>query len=437
MGFPAEVYAARRREFMDRIGPQSVAVFPAAPVAVRSNDVDYTYRADNDLLYLTGFAEPESVCLMLPGHAKEEVVLFVLPKDPERETWTGRRAGVEGARDSYGAVTAYPIDELSAKIGELASDRQRLYYRFGRDDDFNERVITWMRQWQTLRPRSGKGPVSIVDPGEILHEMRLFKTSAEIDLMRRAVAISAEAHVAAMRAARPGCAEFEIESLLDSTFRRMGGGGPAYPSIVAAGVNATILHYTNNDCTLRDGDLLLIDAGAEFQHYCSDVTRTFPVSGRFSPAQRALYEVVLEAQLKAIEVIAPGVPYDEPHKRAVEVLVDGLLRLGLLTGDRDQIIAKEEYKPYYMHRTSHWLGMDVHDVGQYKLGDAVRTLAPGMVLTVEPGLYVKPDAPCAPPEFRGIGIRIEDDVLVTKDGHDVLSGDIPKATDEVERLCAA
>ncbi len=422
---------------MERIGPHAVAVFPASPGAVRSNDVDYTYRADNDLLYLTGFSEPESTCVLLPGHENEEFVLFVLPKDPERETWTGRRAGVEGAHAKYGAATAYPIADLSAKIGKLAGDRQQLYYRFGRDEDFNERVVSWMRQWQSLRPRSGKGPISVSDPGEILHEMRLFKTPAELDLMRRAVAISAQAHSEAMRHARPGRAEFEIESLLDSTFRRLGGAGPAYPSIVAAGVNATILHYTNNDCTLRDGDLLLIDAGAEYQNYCSDVTRTFPVNGRFSAAQRALYDVVLNAQLAAIAAVRPGVAYDVPHKRAIEVLVDGLLRLGLLAGDRAQIIEKEEFKPFYMHRTSHWLGMDVHDVGQYKLGDDVRLLAPGMVLTVEPGLYVNEDAAGAPPEFRGIGIRIEDDVLVTEDGCEVLTREIPKTPDEIERLCRA
>jgi Xaa-Pro aminopeptidase len=434
MTFAPEVYAQRRRALMDRLGPNAAAVFPAAPVSVRSNDVEYVYRQDNDLLYLTGFAEPEAVALLLPGHPKEEFILFVRPRDPERETWTGRRAGVEGATAVYGAQMAYTVDKLDEKIAGYVSERERLYYSFGRDAAFNQRVLGWMRQWQQLRPRSGTGPIAVLDPAEIVHEMRLVKSEEELTCMRQAVAIAAAGHAAALRAARDGVYEYEIEALLDYTFRKRGGSGPAYPSIVAAGVNATILHYTTNDQHLRAGDLLLIDAGAEYHGYCSDVTRTFPVSGSFSDAQRAIYEIVLHAQLAGIEAVRPGARIDEPHARAVEIIVDGLLHLGLLHGERQEIIAKELYRPFYMHRTSHWLGMDVHDVGRYKLEGNMRVLEPGMVLTVEPGIYIAPERSDVDRRYLGIGVRIEDDVLVTPDGHEVLSAAIAKQTADLEAI---
>lgn len=434
MAISPDVFASRRRRLMDQLGPDAAALFVAAPVSVRSNDVEYPYRQSNDFLYLTGFVEPEAVALLLPGHPKEEYVLFVRPRDPERETWTGRRAGIEGAVATHAAQAAFPVDKLDEKIGEYVSERERLYYTFGRDAAFNQRVLGWMQQWQMLRPRSGKGPIAVLDPGEIVHEMRLVKGPEEIASMRQAAAISTEAHHAAMRAVRDGMHEYEIEALLDYTFRRLGGSGPAYPSIVAAGVNATILHYTTNDQQLRNEDLLLIDAGAEYGGYCADVTRTFPVGGRFSPAQRAIYDLVLQAQLAAIEVIRAGARVDAPHARAVHVLVDGLLTLGLLQGARDEIIAKELYRPFFMHRTSHWLGMDVHDVGKYKLEDNPRILEPGMVLTVEPGLYFSPDRPTADLRYLGIGVRIEDDVLVTAEGHEVLSAAVAKEPGDVEAL---
>jgi Xaa-Pro aminopeptidase len=435
MNIPTEVFARRRRQLMDRLGPDTAAIFVAAPMAVRSNDVEYPYRQNNDFLYLTGFVEPEAIALFLPGHPKEEFVLFVRPRDPERETWTGRRAGVEGAVVAYNAQAAYPIDKLDEKIGEYVSDRERLYYAFGRDTAFNQRVLGWMQQWQMLRPRSGKGPMAVLDPGEIVHEMRLIKSEEEIACMRKAAAIAAEGHHAAMRATRDGVHEYEIEALLDYTFRRLGGSGPAYPSIVAAGANATILHYTSNDQQMRTDDLLLIDAGAEYGGYCSDITRTFPVGGHFSEAQRAIYDLVLAAQLAAIEVIRPGVAVDAPHARAVEVLVDGLLALGLLKGERQEVISKELYRPFYMHRTSHWLGLDVHDVGKYKLEGKARVLEPGMVLTVEPGLYFGMNrSGDVDARYLGVGVRIEDDVLVTADGHDVLSADIPKDPADIEAL---
>ena len=434
MHIPAEVFARRRRAFMERLGPDAAVLLLAAPMAVRSNDVDYPYRQNNDFLYLTGFVEPEAVALLLPGHPKEEFILFVRPRDPERETWTGRRAGVEGAVAKFGAQAAYPIDKLDEKIGEYVSERERLYYTFGRDTLFNQRVLGWIQQWQLLRPRSGKGPAAILDPGEVIHEMRLLKSDEELACMRKAAAIAAEGHHAAMRAARDGVHEYEIEALLDYTFRRLGASGPAYPSIVAAGVNATILHYTTNDQQMRAADLLLIDAGAEYGGYCSDITRTFPVGGHFTEAQRAIYDLVLQAQLAAIEIVRPGIAVDAPHARAVEVLVDGLLALGLLKAERKEILSKDLYRPFYMHRTSHWLGMDVHDVGKYKLEGGSRLLEPGMVLTVEPGLYIGADRTDVEPRYLGIGVRIEDDVLVTADGHDVLSSAVPKHPADIEML---
>ena len=429
-----DILAQRRRTFMDRIGPRAAAVFAAAPVAIRSNDVEYRYRQDNDLLYLTSFTEPDAVCLLLPGHAKEQFVLFVRPRDPERETWTGRRAGVEGAVEACGAQAAYTIDKLDEKIGEYVSEYDQLYYSFGRDAAFNERVLGWMRQWQQLRPRSGKGPMAVVDPSEVLHEMRLRKTEPELSCLRQAIAMAAAGHHAAMRAVHPGSMEYEIEALIDYTFRKMGGAGTAYPSIVASGANATVLHYTTNDRCMQDGELLLVDAGAEYEGYCADITRTFPISRRFSGPQRAIYDVVLRAQLAAIAAVRPGARIDDPHKRAVEVLVEGLLDLGLLTGARDEVISKELYRPFYMHRTSHWLGMDVHDVGKYKLEADMRVLEPGMVLTVEPGIYIAPDRSDVDPRYLGIGVRIEDDVLVTAAGHEVLSETVVKQPADIEAV---
>lgn len=429
-----DVYAQRRRTLMDRLGNRAAAVFPAAPVMLRSNDVEHRYRQENDFLYLTGFPEPEAVCLLLPGHPKEEFVLFVRSRDPERETWTGRRAGVEGATTTYGAQMAYPLDQLDEKISDSVGERERLYYRCGRDGPFDQRVLGWMRQWQLSRPRSGTGPAAVVDPAEVLHEMRMVKSPEELVCMRKAIAITTAAHRAAMGAARGGAYEYEIEALVDYTFRQMGAAGPAYPSIVAGGANATILHYTANDNQLRAGDLLLIDAGAEYAGYCADVTRAFPLADRFSGPQRAIYDVVLQAQLAAIEVIRPGVRHEEIHRRAVEVLVDGLLDLRLLTGDRQEIINKERYRPFYMHRTSHWLGMDVHDVGLYKAEGSSRTLEPGMVMTVEPGLYITADRADIDPQYLGIGVRIEDDILVTPEGHEILSAAVPKQPADIEAL---
>jgi len=419
---------------MEAIGPDAVAIFPAAPERTRTNDIEYPYRQRSDFHYLTGFPEPGAVCVLQPGHASEEYVLFVRPRDREKETWTGRRAGVEGALAEYGASMAYPIDELDQRLPKAIAERNQLYYAMDRDEVFTRRVVGWLENAQLTRPRTGRGPTGLLDARPPVHEMRLRKQPDELERMRRAIAISAEAHLAAMREARPGDWEYEVEALIDYIFRRNGAVGPAYPSIVAGGANATILHYTTNDRRLAAQELLLIDAGAEYDFYCADITRTFPIGARFEGAQRAIYDLVLAAQLAAIDVVRPGARFDEPHQRAVRTLVVGLLDLGLLQGTADEIIEKELYKPVYMHRTSHWLGMDVHDVGLYRLGDAPRPLEPGMVLTVEPGLYIADHLADIDPKWHGIGVRIEDDVLVTPDGNEVLTAAVPKRVDDVEAL---
>ncbi len=425
-------YEARRQTFLDRMGA-GVAIFPAAPTAIRSQDVEYRYRQDNDFYYLTGFPEPEAVCVLSPNHDKERFVLFVRPRDKDKETWTGKRFGVEGARERFGADAAYPIDRLDEVLPEHLLPAETVYYGLGRNEPLNAKILELVNRGRAQRQRSGQGPVSLIDPGETLHEMRLLKTPDELALMRKAVAASAAAHRAALLETRSGMYEFEIEALLEYHFRRHGAEGPAYPSIVASGANATILHYVANDQPMRDGDMLLIDAGAEYGCYCADVTRTFPVGREFSPAQRDVYDLVLSAQKAAIETIRPGVRFDDVHDRATSLLVEGLRDLGLLSGSTAQIIEKGDYRRFYMHRTSHWLGMDVHDVGKYRAEGESRVLEPGMVLTVEPGVYVGPSESDTdvPPAYRGIGVRIEDDVLVTDTGHDVLTAAIPKEVDDV------
>jgi len=431
----AEIFAERRARFMEKIDG-AVAILPSAPVAVRSGDVEFIYRQDNDFYYLTGFAEPEAVALIAPGQ-KDAFVLFVRPRDKERETWTGRRAGVEGAMTEYGADKAYVIDELDRVLPRYLEKADRVYYPLGFNERMNARVLEMVRASAAMRPRLGSGPHSILDPREVLHEMRLYKHPEELETMRRAIAISAEAHKAAMNRARDGMMEWEVEALVDYTFRKSGAAGPSYPSIIASGPNAATLHYINNDRAMRAGELLLIDAGCEYDFYASDVTRTFPVGARFTQLQRDLYEIVLAAQLKSIDTIKPGVKFDEPHDAAVRVLVEGMCNLGLLKEPVEAALASGSYRRFYMHRTSHWLGMDVHDVGLYRVGGESRVLEPGMVLTAEPGIYIAPDDEEAPEQFRGIGIRIEDDVLVTSDGHEVMTVAVPKSVAEVEALTAA
>jgi Xaa-Pro aminopeptidase len=426
-------FAARRRAYMDRIG-EGVAIFPATPEYVRTADLNHPYRPDSDLYYLTGFAEPEAVAVLAPHHPEHQFILFVRPRDKEKEIWNGRRAGVEGARERYGADAAYTIDQLDQELPKYLEGATALHYHFGVDEEFNHRVLGWLHSVQRKVRNGVMAPLSIVEPRAILHEMRLIKSADEVALMRKAAEIAAAAHRAAMTVTEPGRYEYEVQAEVEYVMRRNGAIGPAYGSIVGGGFNATILHYHENSDRLNDGDLLLIDAGAEVEYYASDITRTFPVSGRFTPAQREVYDLVLKAQMAAIDACRPGNRFQDVHDAAVRVLVDGLVELGLLQGKAEDLIAQEAYKPYYMHKTSHWLGMDVHDVGVYKIDGAWRKLEPGMVLTVEPGLYFGEDVPAEATRYRGIGIRIEDDVLITASGCDVLTRDVPKDAEAIEAL---
>jgi Xaa-Pro aminopeptidase len=409
----------------------SLALFAAAPVAIRTGDTEYRYRQDNDFYYLTGFPEPEALCLLDTGGA-ERFVMFVRPRDPERETWTGRRHGVDGARERFRAEAAHTVDRFDEIFPKLLDGRERLFVTLGRDERLNQRVLEHVRRSQATRDRTGAPALALLSPTDVLHDMRLHKRPEEIERMRRAAAISAVAHREALTLARPGVNEQEIEATIDYAFRRLGATGPAYPSIVASGANATILHYIDNDRRLENGDLLLIDAGAEYDHYCADVTRTYPVGGKFGADARRVYDVVLAAQKAAIDTVAPGATFDDVHDAALRVLVDGLVSLGALSIPAGEAIEKAAYRPFYMHRTSHWLGMDVHDVGKYRLDDKPRVLEPGMVLTVEPGLYFSESVDGAGARYRGIGVRIEDDVLVTEGGHEVLTADIPKEAADLE-----
>jgi len=435
---PAE-FARRRRRLMQMMDKASVAILPAAAMQTRNRDAEHPYRQDSDFHYLTGFGEPDAVAVLIPKRKHGEFILFCRERDPKMETWHGRRAGLEGAMERYGADDAFPITDIDDILPGLLESAQRVYYAMGCNPRFDTQVTGWVNR---LKEKSRAGihtPSEFVALDHLLHDMRLYKSRSEIAAMRRAAKISAQAHVRAMRCCRPGMMEYEVEAEFLHHFKRHGC-DPAYTPIVGGGENGCILHYTENDAELRDGDLLLIDAGAENELYAADITRTFPVNGVFSPEQKALYQLVLDAQLAAIDQVQPGNHWNQPHEAAVRVLTRGLIRLGLLKGKLRTLIKEEAYRPFYMHRTGHWLGLDVHDVGDYKVGDQWRVLEPGMVLTVEPGLYIAPDTRVGnrvvPKKWRGIGIRIEDDVLVTRDGHEVLSKDVPKGVDEIETLMA-
>ncbi|MBD2387999.1 aminopeptidase P N-terminal domain-containing protein [Cylindrospermum sp. FACHB-282] len=432
-------YRQRREQLMAKIG-NGTAIFRSAPMAVMHNDVEYVYRQESDFFYLTGFNEPQTVAVLAPHHPEHRFVLFVQPKDREKEVWSGYRCGVDAAKEIYGADAAYPIAELDEKLPQYLEKCDRIYYHLGRDRPFNDNILGHYQGLLRTYPKRGTGPIAIEDTGPILHSMRLIKSQAELDLMRQAVAIATEAHNHALKITAPGRYEYEIQAEIEHIFRLRGGMGPAYPSIVAAGANACVLHYIENNCQMQDQDLLLIDAGCAYGYYNSDITRTFPVNGKFTPEQKILYEIVLEAQEKAIAQVQPGNPFTAPHDTAVRVLTEGLVEIGILKGEIDKLIEEEKYKPFYMHRTSHWLGLDVHDVGLYQHGeDKPQLLQSGQVLTIEPGLYIVPDTkpaedqPEIDPRWVGIGIRIEDDVLVTPDGNEVLTAGVPKAVNEVER----
>jgi len=413
------------------MAPDSIAFLVGATPVTRSADTEYPFRQNSDFWYLTGFDHPNAVAVLRNGTGPA-FTLFVEPRDHAAETWTGYRPGLEGARNDYGADEACPCEELLERIPELIAGAPRIYHQLGRSASLDTCLIETLDAMR-LRSRAGRTPASeLVDPREIVHEMRLFKSDAELELMRSAASITTEAHHEAARIAHEGHHEYELEAVLDYTFRRRGGTGPAYTTIVGGGRNATILHYIANDQPLRNGDLVLIDAGCEYQGYAADVTRTYPVGGRFEGAARELYEVVLAAQLASLEVARPGANLVQVHDASIDALVKGMVDVGLLSGDPAELIATEAYRPYYMHNTSHWLGLDVHDVGTYREGGEPRALVPGMCFTIEPGLYVPADAEDADPRFRGIGIRIEDDVVVTETGHENLTAEIPKRVDDIE-----
>jgi Xaa-Pro aminopeptidase len=434
--FSTRDYQRRRRQLMRLAGDGSILIVPAAPERIRSNDSHHPYRQSSDLLYLSGFAEPEAVLVLVPGRKAGEQILFCRERDRERETWDGARLGPEQAVPTLGLDDAYDIADIDDILPGLIEGRGRVYYHFGRDQEFDLRILGWVNRVRAQVRLGAQSPHEFLQLGHLLHELRLFKDKAELKVMRRSAEIAAEAHCRAMQAARPGEYEYAIEAELLYTFRRHGA-VPAYESIVGSGANACVLHYRDNRAALADGDLLLIDAGAEYQGYASDITRTFPVNGRYSAPQRAIYELVLRAQAAAIAAVKPGNHWDAPHHAAVEVLAEGMLSLGLLKGSLKQVLAEASYKRFYMHRTGHWLGLDVHDVGDYKIDGQPRLLEPGMVLTVEPGCYVAPDSKGVAAKWRGIGVRIEDDVVVTRDGHEVITGGVPKDPDAVEALMAA
>ena len=474
--FDATPFIERRQRFAESIG-DGLAIVPGAQEVARNHDVHYEFRQNSDFFFLTGFDEADAVAVINPTSAKERFVLFVRPRDREMEIWNGHRAGTEGAIATYGADAAYPIDQLDQKLRQYAIGCATIYYQLG-NTAYDPKMIQLVTGLRPVKTRGQTVPVRLADPSPIIHELRLRRSTTELARHRRACEIASEAHIEAMRYARPGMHEYEVQAALEFVFRRHGSPRNAYPSIVASGPNACILHYTENNRRMEDGDLLLIDAGCEYGYYAADITRTFPVNGRFTAAQRAIYELVLNAQLAAIAVAQPGNRYEAIHDAARRVLTEGLVAFGILPRDVEESLAMHHEREFYMHSTGHWLGMDVHDVGDYRVDRQSRVLEPGMVLTVEPGLYFDPARTVAtyalraysdveirerrdqlgmavasklereeqeqapkithpiPPEFRGIGIRIEDDVLITAHGNEVLTSGTPKTIEEIERACA-
>ena len=412
-----------------------VAIFASAPTVRWNHDTEYLYRPDPNFYYLTGFEEPESICVIAPEHSKHQYILFVRPKDKQAEIWNGKRVGVKDARRYYGADKVYPIEKFSEKIGKYLQGAKKLYYTLGSNEDVDTEILSLFTRSVRSRIRSGKGIDTLIDPSPILSELRLIKNEMELQCIRHATEITVAGHVAAMKAVRPGMYEYDLEALVESTFRMNGAGGPAFPTIVASGSNATTLHYTTNDCQIEDKTLVLIDAGAEYGRYCGDVTRTFPANGTFTEAQREIYQLVLEAHHAIIDGIRPGVSIDEPHQKSIELLTEGMLSLGLLKGKTEKLIKKDKYRQFYMYRIGHMLGLDVHDVNcVHEANGDFKTFQPGMVMTIEPGLYVDVGTKNVPPAYLGIGVRIEDDILVTESGCEVLTDGVPKDVDEIEAL---
>lgn len=428
-------FAKRRQRLIDIMGENSIAILPSVPVANRNRDVDYNYRTDSNFHYLSGFDEPESVIVIIPGRPHGEYLLFCRERDLSKEIWDGYRSGQEGAIEKFGADDSYPITDLDDILPGLLEGKERVYYTMGNVPAFDQRMVGWLNHLRNASRQGINSPTEIIELEHSLNELRLYKSSAEIKAMRKAAKISAGAHIRAMKFARPGKWEYQVEAEIIHEFMKNDCRSPAYPSIVGSGENGCILHYIENNHKLKSNDLLLIDAGAEYDYYAADITRTFPVNGTFTPCQKILYQLVLDAQKAAIAEVKPGNHWNQPHEAAIQVLTQGLIDIGLLKGKLEANLKDETYREFYMHRTGHWLGMDVHDVGDYKVGGEWRMLEAGMVLTVEPGIYIR-NPKNIDEKWHFIGIRIEDDVLVTKTGHEVISEAAPKEVDEIEALMA-
>jgi Xaa-Pro aminopeptidase len=429
-------YSARRKELMSLMHSNSIAIISAAPEKVRSRDTHYPYKQNVNLSYLCGFPEPESVLVLIPGRAQGEMVLFCRDKDPLRETWDGYREGPEGAVSNFGADDAFPIADIDDILPNLIEGKDRLYYAIGKDPEFDRHLMDWVNHVRNQRGNGALPPGEFVDLDHFINEMRLFKTAGELKIMRKAAEISVSAHSRAMKASKPGLFEYQLQAEIEHEFAVHGSAGAAYTSIVGGGKNGCILHYIENRDALKDGDLVLIDAGCEYQNYAADITRTFPVNGKFSDEQAAIYDIVLQAQTDAIAVIGPGIEYNKTNEATVLAITQGLVDLGILHGDVDELIASEAHREFYMHGAGHWLGMDVHDVGDYKIDGQWRVYEPGMVVTIEPGIYIAPGNPNVDKKWHGIAVRIEDDIVVTKDGNENITAGAPKKRDEIEALMA-
>jgi Xaa-Pro aminopeptidase len=429
-------YAKRRKQLMQKISSTGIIILPTSPAVRRNGDSDYAYRAGSDFYYLTGFEEPEAVAILAPKRKEGEYILFNRVRDREKEIWDGYRAGQEGARNDFGADSAFPISELEDRLPALLEGRTKIHYALGLDEKFDAIVLNALNKIRGKIRNGIQPPLSFIDISDTIHEMRIIKSPGEIAVMRKAANISVDAHLRAMKACKPGVTEYELEAELLYEFNRRGARNPAYNSIVGAGANSCVLHYIANNQTVKNGDMVLIDAGCEYQNYASDITRAFPANGKFTPEQRAIYDIVLKAQLAGIKAIRPGAAWPVVQTIMVKIITQGLLDLGLLKGKLNDLIEKQSYFKFYMHKSGHWLGLDVHDAGRYKVNDKWRTFAPGMVLTVEPGIYISSDIPGVPKKWHNIGVRIEDDIVVTTKGNEVLTERLPKEIADIEALMA-
>lgn len=436
MSISKSEFARRRKNLMALMEPNSIAIIPSAREQVRSRDTEFPFRQDSDFFYLCGFTEPDAVLVLIPGRKHGQFVMFCRDRDMSMELWHGFRAGPEGACESYSADDAFPIGDIDEILPGLIEGRDRVYYSMGRSTEFDQQIMVWVNQIRSKEAFGAVPPGEFTDLDHMLHDQRLIKSAAELRLMRRAGQITAQAHSRAIRYCRPGMYEYQLEAEILHEFASHGARHPAYSSIVGSGGNACVMHYVENSSKMRSGDLVLIDAGCEFEYYAADVTRTFPVGGTYSKEQRALYEVVLAGQLAAIDAIKPGNHWNQPHDASVQAITEGLVKLGLLKGSVSKLIASEAYRSFYMHKAGHWLGLDVHDVGDYRVADEWRMLEPGMVMTVEPGIYISPDNTSVAKKWRGIGIRIEDDVIVTAEGREVITSGVPKTVEEIEAMMA-